>query len=68
MHPQASLLTAIERYIEAAELTPTTFGKQAAGDPTLVFDMKEGRELRSKTAAKIEAYMRDNPPKKVRAS
>lgn len=51
------LLLRIERYLRAAKMTPTRFGREAAGDPCLVGDMREGRVLRAKTVARIAAHL-----------
>ncbi len=47
----------IERYIRAAGITPTRFGRECANDPRLVPDLRRGRELRTTTAARISAYL-----------
>jgi hypothetical protein len=63
MDQHDGLLERIERYIAAANLNPTLFGKLAANDPTLVFDMRGGRELRRKTRQRILEYIERNPTK-----
>ncbi len=52
-----SLLYRIDKCLRAAQLTPTRFGRNSVGDPRLVFDLKRGRELRPKTAARVERYI-----------
>ncbi len=54
-----SLLFQIERCLNRTRLTPTRFGRNALGDPRLVFDLRRGREPRPGTAARIEAYIRN---------
>lgn len=54
-----SLLYQVERCLRRNDLTPTRFGREAAGDPRLVFDLRRGREPRPKTAARIAAFIRD---------
>ena len=54
-----SLLFQIERCLKRTRLTPTRFGRNALGDPRLVFDLSPGREPRPRTTARIEAYIRD---------
>ncbi len=48
-----SFREAIEAFIVSRGWTPTRFGRQIAGDPLFVFDLREGREPRSDTRARI---------------
>jgi len=48
-----SFREAIEAFIAARGWTPTRFGRQMAGDPLFVFDLREGREPRSDTRTRI---------------
>jgi homoserine dehydrogenase len=50
-------LAEVEAYLTARDLTPTAFGNKAAGDPNFVFDLREGREPRRVTIAKVRAFM-----------
>lgn len=43
----------IEKFIAKHGLSPTRFGKDFAGDPLFVFQLREGREPRSETRARI---------------
>lgn len=43
----------VERFISAHEMTPTRFGKDFAGDPLFVFQLREGREPRTETRQRI---------------
>ncbi len=52
-----SLLFQIERCVRRTQLTPTRFGRDAVGDPRLVFDLRRGREPRPATAARIKAFI-----------
>jgi homoserine dehydrogenase len=54
-----SFRAAIETFITARGWTPTRFGRQMAGDPLFVFDLREGREPRSDTRARILKAMAD---------
>ena len=47
----------IELYLRRTATAPARFGRDAAGDPRLVFDLRRGRELREKTAARIAAWL-----------
>jgi 2,4-dienoyl-CoA reductase-like NADH-dependent reductase (Old Yellow Enzyme family) len=51
------LMQRIQFFLKRAEMTPTRFGREAIGDPRLVKDMKNGRELRECTAARIHAWL-----------
>jgi len=51
--PQDDLLKSILAFCKQNEVTETSFGKKAIGDPNLVRDMRAGRELRSSTVRKV---------------
>lgn len=52
--------TEVEAYLSKRSLTPTAFGDKAAGDPNFVFELRDGREPRRATIAKVRAFMADN--------
>lgn len=54
------LLQRIERHLRARKMTPTRFGREAIGDPNLVEQLRNGRELRSATAQRIIDWLNDN--------
>ena len=54
-----SFRDAIEAFIAARGWTPTRFGRQMAGDPLFVFDLREGREPRSETRQRILKAMQE---------
>lgn len=54
------LLLRIERHLRARRMTPTRFGRDAVGDPNLISQLRDGRELRSATVQKIIDYLDDN--------
>jgi homoserine dehydrogenase len=43
----------VEKFIADRKMTPTQFGKQFAGDPLFIFQLRDGREPRSQTRQKI---------------
>lgn len=47
----------IERFLKRTEMPPTRFGRLAARDPRLVFDLRNGREPRPRMVARIEAFL-----------
>jgi hypothetical protein len=57
------LMRRIELFLQRAEMAPTRFGREAVGDPRLVSDMKNGRELRDATIARIQAWLDEQETK-----
>jgi hypothetical protein len=51
------LLRRIERHLRQSGTPPTRFGREAVHDPRFVFDLRNGRELRSETAGRVAAYL-----------
>lgn len=51
------LLLRIERHLRAGKIPPSRFGRDAMGDPQFVFDLRDGRALRGRTAQKVAAYL-----------
>ncbi len=49
----------IEAFLKKNNWTPTRFGREIAGDPLFVFDLREGREPRSETRNKILKIMQE---------
>lgn len=56
------LLSAIERYLRVSGTPPTRFGRDAVGDPRFVLDLRNGREPRLGTCARVFAYLADREP------
>jgi hypothetical protein len=54
------LLQRIEKHLRRRHMSPTRFGREAVGDPNLVLQMKDGRELRSATLQRVIDYLDDN--------
>jgi hypothetical protein len=54
---ELNLLGRIERHLRRSGTPPTRFGRDALGDPRLVFDLRRGREPRPRVAARISAYL-----------
>ena len=55
--PSALLLAEIERFLVTHEMYATEFGERAVGDPSLVHDLRKGRELRRHTRARVIGFM-----------
>lgn len=54
------LLAKVEQHIRTRRMPPTRFGREAVGDPRFVFDLRQGREPRSATVAKVLRYLDRN--------
>jgi hypothetical protein len=52
-----SLLWRIERFLRVSDIPPTKFGRLAINDPRLIADLRNGREPRPTTVARIEAFI-----------
>lgn len=51
------LLSKIERFIKQRRMPPSRFGREAVGDPCFVFDLRNGREPRECTMARVSEYL-----------
>lgn len=51
------LLRRIENYLRRSGTPPTRFGREAVRDPRFVFDLRNGREPRAQTAARVAAFI-----------
>jgi len=47
----------IELYLRHNRMAPTRFGREAMGDPRFVFDLRNGRELRENTVARVTQWL-----------
>lgn len=47
----------IERFLREHELSPTRFGRLAASDPQLVFDMRRGREFGTDMERRLRKFV-----------
>jgi sulfate adenylyltransferase subunit 2 len=54
-----SFLKEIDTYLARSGLDPSSFGKDALGDPNFVFDLRKGRSPSTRTMDKVRAAMRD---------
>jgi len=54
------LLLRIERHLRMRRMSPTRFGREAVGDPNLISQLRDGRELRTATAQRVVDYLDDN--------
>jgi 2,4-dienoyl-CoA reductase-like NADH-dependent reductase (Old Yellow Enzyme family) len=51
------LLQRIERYLRRTRTSATSFGRECARDPQLVFDLRRGREPRLNLRRRIHSYL-----------
>jgi hypothetical protein len=51
------LIREIEKFLRERRVAPTTFGRLAASDPRLVFDLRNGREPRKRLRLRVEHFM-----------
>lgn len=51
------LLRRIEEFMKERRVPPARFGRDAVGDPCFVFDLRDGREPRRRTIARVDAYL-----------
>ena len=51
------LLRDVEKFLRQSEVPPTRFGREAMGDPRFVFDLRNGRDPRPQTIARVRAYL-----------
>jgi len=60
------VLRRIETHLRRTGIPPARFGRDAMGDPRFVFDLRNGREVRASTAARLLAYLDGKEAKKCR--
>jgi len=47
----------VERFLRRTGMPPTKFGRLAVNDPRFVLDLRNGREPRSATAARVVDFI-----------
>lgn len=55
------LIRQIEVFLRRTGMPATTFGRLAARDPRFVFDLRNGRTPRDRTAQRMEHFMNTFP-------
>ena len=58
------LLLRIDQHLRCTGLSPTRFGREVLGDPNLVQQLRQGRELRPATLNRVLAYLEANGERK----
>jgi len=51
------LLREVEKFLRLSRIPPARFGRDAMGDPRFVFDLRNGREPRPQTIARIRHFL-----------
>lgn len=51
------LLDDVERFLAATGMSPTAFGSKAMNDPTLVHELRQGRDCKWSTRQRIMAFI-----------
>ena len=51
------LLREVEKFLRQSDVPPTRFGREVVGDPRFVFDLRNGRDPRPRTIARVRAYL-----------
>ncbi len=54
-----NLLREVEKFLRQNDTAPTRFGRDAMRDPRFVFDLRNGRDPRPQTVARVRAYLED---------
>lgn|GEM_PF-4643024 len=54
---QRKFLKRLERYLKRSGTSPTRFGLDVIGDPTLVFELRRGRVIRPPMEARLVAFL-----------
>jgi len=52
-----NLLREVEKFLRRNGTAPTRFGREVVGDPRFVFDLRNGRDPRPQTIARVLAYL-----------
>lgn len=70
--PMTEILDRIEAFLERHAMPPSTFGREATGEPQLIKSMKDGRSPSHRVLERVSAYMadydRDHAPVEPEAS
>ena len=54
------ILWKVERFLQTTAMPQTRFGRLAVNDPRLVTDMRCGREVGPRMAARIERFLQEH--------
>lgn len=51
------LMREVNLFLKETGMPPTRFGREAAGDPRFVFDLRKGRSVGERLSARVRDYM-----------
>lgn len=51
------ILAEVENFLASEGMTPTAFGQKALNDPTLVHELRKGRECKRATRNRIRGFI-----------
>lgn len=51
------LLREVEKFLRRCDIPPARFGRDVVGDPRFVFDLRNGRDPRPRTIARVLEYL-----------
>lgn len=54
------LIDKIESYLKTSDTTPTVFGRLVMNDGNFVFQLRDGRDIRSRTAQRVSDFIDQN--------
>lgn len=60
MSTREALLADIEAFLSEHGMTPSAFGQAAVRDAKLVFNLRHGLDVRTKTVDRVRQFMRDH--------
>jgi len=52
------LLREVEIFLRRFDVPATRFGREVMGDPRFVFDLRNGRDPRPRTVARVRAFLK----------
>jgi hypothetical protein len=58
-------LAEIDRYLDAAKMSPSAFGRAVVGDPNFVTDLRAGRAPNLRLVGKVNDFIQRNPATKA---
>ncbi len=53
------LIEMIDDYLRRTKTTPTRFGRDVAGDPNFVLNLRAGRQPRPRTVRRVTRFIRE---------
>lgn len=57
-----NLIDAIEGFLEANDMSASTFGSKALNDPPFVQQLRDGRDVKTSTDRKVRSFIAEYAP------